>query len=92
MTVEQIARIAHEVNRAYCATISDNTVPNWENAPDWQKDSIINSVRYHGQHAAKDCDIHLSHVHLLAQKLSEGWTCGTGKGCCVKTTSLLHTI
>src|SRR5437879_1359495 len=42
--VEQVAKICHEANRAYCETIGDNSQPTWEKAPQWQKDSAINGV------------------------------------------------
>lgn len=40
MTVEQIVRVAHvahEVNRAYCQSLGDNSQPTWEDAPHWQR-------------------------------------------------------
>jgi hypothetical protein len=47
MTVEKIAQIAHEINAAYCRSIGDNTQPTWENAPEWQKSSSTNGVKFH---------------------------------------------
>lgn len=47
MNTEQIARIAHETNRAYCESIGDNSQPPWQDAPDWQKLSAINGVKFH---------------------------------------------
>jgi hypothetical protein len=32
--VEVIARVCHEVNRAYCASYGDHTQPTWEDAPE----------------------------------------------------------
>jgi hypothetical protein len=32
MTLEQIARVAHEVNRAYCQALGDQSQPAWEDA------------------------------------------------------------
>lgn len=34
--VEQIARMAHEANRAYCQALGDDSQPAWEDAPEWQ--------------------------------------------------------
>jgi hypothetical protein len=47
MKVEEIAKVAHEVNRAYCQAIGDNSQPTWEEAPGWQRDSAINGVLLH---------------------------------------------
>ena len=41
MEVKQIAEIAHNINRAYCKSIGDDTQPEWKDAPDWQKQSAI---------------------------------------------------
>ena len=32
MTEQEIARVCHEVNRAYCQAIGDNSQPTWEDA------------------------------------------------------------
>lgn len=37
MTEDQIARVCHEVNRAYCQALGDNSQPTWEEAPQWQR-------------------------------------------------------
>lgn len=42
MNIEQTAKTAHEVNRAYCLSIGDISQPSWEDAPDWQKKSAVN--------------------------------------------------
>ena len=41
MKPEQIARVCHEVNRAYCRAIGDESQPAWEDAPDWQQRSAV---------------------------------------------------
>ena len=35
----EIARVAHEINRAYCASLGDTSQPAWEDAPEWQQQS-----------------------------------------------------
>jgi hypothetical protein len=42
-----IAMVAHEVNKAYCQSIGDNSQPTWREAPEWQTDSAINGVEHH---------------------------------------------
>ncbi len=44
--VEFAAQAAHEVNRVYCLSLGDDSQPHWEQAPDWQKDSAREGVRY----------------------------------------------
>ena len=41
---EYIAKVCHEVNRAYCMSQGDGSQPRWEDAPDWQKQSAISGV------------------------------------------------
>lgn len=53
--LDKIARVCHEVNRAYCQALGDNSQPAWEDAPAWQreqqaKDFIFRAV----VHAMKD--------------------------------------
>ncbi len=33
MTIEQVAQVAHEVNKAYCSAIGDDTQVEWDVAP-----------------------------------------------------------
>ena len=47
ITDEQIARVAHEANRAYCLSLGDPSQLPWEEAPDWAKESAIDGVRFH---------------------------------------------
>jgi hypothetical protein len=71
-----IARIAHEVNRAYCLATGDNSQSAWEDAPDWQRDSAINGVNFH---LTGDHNPAASHESWMAQKIAEGWTYGPVK-------------
>lgn len=72
----EIARIAHEVNRAYCQATGDISQPAWEDAPAWQRDSAINGVNFH---LTGDHNPAASHESWLAQKIAEGWTYGLVK-------------
>jgi hypothetical protein len=47
MTRENIVRVAHEINKAYCESIGDNSQPSWNDAPEWQKNAAINNVQFH---------------------------------------------
>jgi hypothetical protein len=74
MEVVEIARVCHEVNKAYCESIGDFSQPLWINAPDWQKESAVNGVRYHI--ANPDAGPDSSHNQWLIQKRDEGWKYG----------------
>jgi len=71
---EDVAKICHEANKAYCETIGDNSQPSWEDAPQWQKDSAIEGVRFHSLNEyTTPAD---SHKSWLKQKEEEGWKYG----------------
>lgn len=76
-TVEQIARVCHEANRAYCQSIGDDSQPTWGDAPEWQRMSAINGVRFHIDHPGAGPEA--SHSNWLAQKAMDGWVYGPVK-------------
>ena len=77
MTTEDIAKVAHEINLAYCESIGDNSQPTWELAPHWQKSSAINGVQFHIDNP--DTSPSASHDSWLKQKTEEGWKYGPVK-------------
>ncbi len=79
---EYIARLAHEVNRAYCESQSDPSQPKWEDAPEWQRVSARLGVELHlsGDHGPE-----ASHASWMTQKLAEGWVYGETKDPVAKT-------
>lgn len=76
MRKEDIARVCHEVNRAYCQALGDFSQPAWDDAPDWQRESALKGVDLHlsGDHGPE-----ASHESWMAQKLADGWTWGEVK-------------
>lgn len=76
MNQEQIARVCHEVNRAYCQSLGDLSQPVWEDAPQWQKDSAMLGVKLHTE---KNVGPEASHESWMAQKVAEGWVYGPVK-------------
>lgn len=72
-----IARVAHEVNKAYCESLGDNSQPAWENAPQWQKDSALLGVQLHLDNP--DACAQASHESWLRQKVADGWVYGPVK-------------
>jgi len=77
MTYEDIAKIAHEVNRAYCLFIGDDSQVAWNDAPQWQKDSAINGVKFHAENPNTMPED--SHINWLKDKLADGWRWGPHK-------------
>lgn len=75
--VEDIARVCHEANRAYCLSIGDASQVPWDEAPDWQKQSIIRGVQFH----LMNPDATPSHGHdsWLMEKRFQGWKWGPTK-------------
>jgi hypothetical protein len=73
----QIAKVAHELNRAYCLSLGDDSQPTWEEAPEWQKTSAINGVIFHLGHP--EATPENSHESWLKQKKEEGWSYGPTK-------------
>lgn len=72
--IEQIAQLAHEINRAYCQAIGDNSQPAWAVAPEWQRSSAIDGVRFHLTNP--DAGPEASHENWLKTKQAEGWQYG----------------
>lgn len=77
ITNQHIARVCHEVNRAYCQSIGDDSQPSWEDAPDWQKDSAIKGVIFHLHNP--DAGPDHSHNEWLKEKEETGWKYGPVK-------------
>lgn len=77
MTVQEIARVAHELNKAYCESIGDNSQPDWDNAPEWQKSSAVNGVEFHINNP--EASPSSSHESWMKQKTEEGWKYGPVK-------------
>ena len=77
-----IARVCHEVNRAYCEALGDMSQPTWHDAPQWQKDSAMLGVTLHIEN---DVGPEASHESWMAQKLADGWAFGEIKDPVAKT-------
>lgn len=73
----QIARVCHEVNRAYCASIGDHSQPSWEDAPEWQRKSATLGVLFTIDNPAAPPSA--SHESWLAEKAADGWKYGPVK-------------
>lgn len=81
--IEACARHAHEINRAYCAALGDDSQPPWDDAPGWQRDSAIAGGRATLEHPEQTpAD---SHAGWSAQKVADGWVYGPVKDPAAKT-------
>ena len=77
LDIEQIAELAHNVNRLYCQMLGDDSQLSWPLAPQWQRDSAIEGVRFHL--ANPDAGPSASHDSWLSHKRNEGWSYGPVK-------------
>lgn len=77
LEIEKIAKACHEVNRAYCLSLGDASQPAWEDAPQWQKDSVILGVKLHVNNP--NAGPQASHESWMDQKIDDGWKYGTTK-------------
>jgi len=88
MDITGIARIAHLTNKAYCESLQDCSQRPWAEAPQWQRDSAINGVKFHL--ANPNAEPSASHENWLKEKYADGWKYGEVKDvekkehpCCV---------
>ena len=79
----EIAKVCHEVNRAYCEALGDMSQPVWENTPAWQIDSALNGVELHLN--SPDAGPEASHEAWMLEKISNGWVFGADKNPELKT-------
>lgn len=81
---EQVARMCHEVNRAYCEAIGHTSQTSWNEAPEWQKESARKGVQAHvdSNFTMKPED---SHNSWLAEKEKDGWVYGEVKDLAKRT-------
>ena len=74
---QDIARITHEANRAYCLVLGDLSQEPWEHSSLAQRESVIAGVRFLQEHPfAQPADAHQA---WCDHKLKEGWKYGPEK-------------
>ena len=82
MNEYDIARVCHEVNRAYCQAIGDDSQLSWEDAPKWQAASTISGVR---AVLGRALSAEETHNHWMKEKVDDGWKWGLVKDVLKKT-------
>ena len=79
----QVARVAHEVNRAYCAALGDHSQKPWAEAEQWQRYSAISGVLAVLDGTALTPEA--LHESWMAEKGAAGWVFGAVKDAEAKT-------
>lgn len=77
MTIQDVAKVCHEANKALCEGLGDNSQVNWDEAPEWQKNSAIQGVLFQTENP--DAPASASHNSWLEVKRAEGWKYGAVK-------------
>ena len=77
LSVEDIARVCHEANRALCQALGDDSQVSWDDAPEWQRQSAHKGVDFNMDNP--DAPASASHDSWLRQKEADGWKYGPVK-------------
>lgn len=77
MNITDIAKICHEANKALCETQGDNSQANWNDAPEWQRQSAVKGVLF--VLSNPDARPSANHKSWLDEKRKDGWKYGPVK-------------
>jgi len=72
-----IACMCHEANKAICESVGDMSQVHWNEAPDWQRGSSIAGV----EEVLNDHSItpEILHKRWMTKKINDGWVYGSEK-------------
>lgn len=77
LSIEQVAKLCHQSNKAICETWGDYSQKDWDDAESWQRDSAINMVKFRQENPdATGKDLHEAWVN---EKIADGWSFGKVK-------------
>lgn len=78
VSIISIAEQCHQANKTFCEQIGDFSQKDWKDAPEWQRTSAINGVKFHqsSKLTAKPED---SHNSWMKEKVESGWVYGEVK-------------
>ena len=81
--VADVAKTCHEVNKVYCESIGDFTQVHWDKAPQWQRNSAVDGVRF----LVNNIDATPEDIHdnWMKAKKADGWRFGIVKDGDAKT-------
>ena len=82
MKTEVIAKVCHEVNKAFCEANGDLSQKSWSEAEEWQKQSAIKGVEFALTGEATPAD---QHEAWVKDKVDAGWVYGEVKDAEKKT-------
>lgn len=77
MSIEAIARVCHEANRAWCEASGDLSQKPWDEAPTWQRESAVAGVKFALENP--DAPPSAQHESWYAAKIADGWKYGPVK-------------
>lgn len=83
MEIEEIARIAYEINIALLKSYGDRSQPPWELAPEWIKAQARAGVDFHL--ANPDASPSFSHDIFVKKLIEGGWRYGENEDVVLKT-------
>lgn len=85
--VMQIARVCHNLNKAYCQSQGDDSQVDWNDAPEWQRESAISGVKRILINLEDDVQPTpgVTHQSWYEEKILNGWTYGQVKDEVLKT-------
>ena len=72
-----IAKVTHQTNKAFCEINGDFSQVDWCFAPDWQRESAMNGVKFH--YEDPNASSEQSHMNWFREKQLDGWTYGPVK-------------
>lgn len=81
--IDELAKIVHEANRAFCETRGDTSQKPWDKTPKHNKASAVTGIKALIDNP--DMTPEDSHVVWVKQKESDGWTYGETKDPVKKT-------
>jgi hypothetical protein len=81
--IEKVASKAHNMWKFFTELVSDEKVPGWELAEDWQRDSAISNVK--AVIMGTDSDPKAEHERWCKEKMDAGWAYGPVKDGVLKT-------
>jgi len=73
----QIAVICHQANKSLCEQLEDYSQQDWQDAPEWQRQSALNGVAFNLANPSAPASA--SHESWLAEKEADGWKYGEVK-------------
>ena len=77
MTVEQIAKVCHQANKALCESQGDFSQVGFKEAPEWQRQSAMVGVEFNQENP--DAPASSSHDGWLREKEADDWKYGPVK-------------